>query len=118
MCHGRCLPYRLRPTHNSYRTRTGAITMKVTAANATVQTTGVARERERIGHVTSQDGTVIGYRKFGHGPAIVVLHGSNVSGQDYTQLAEQLADAFTVYLPDRRGRGLSGPFGNDYGMRK
>ncbi|HEX8981894.1 MAG TPA: alpha/beta hydrolase [Ktedonobacterales bacterium] len=70
------------------------------------------------GFVTSKDGTTIGYRKVGHGPAIVVLHGSNVSGQDYTQLAAQLSDAFTVYLPDRRGRGLSGPFGSDYSMRK
>ena len=92
--------------------------MEVTSANATVQTKGSAQEHESIGSVTSQDGTIIGYRQFGHGPAIVVLHGSNVSGQDYTQLAEQLADAFTVYLPDRRGRGLSGPFGNEYSMRK
>jgi len=70
------------------------------------------------GSVVSRDGTTIGYRQLGHGPAVVLLHGSNVSGQDFTQLGEGLADAFTVYLPDRRGRGLSGPFGHDYGMQK
>ena len=70
------------------------------------------------GSVVSRDGTTIGYRQLGHGPAVVLLHGSNVSGQDFTQLGEGLADAFTVYLPDRRGRGLSGPFGKDYSMQK
>jgi pimeloyl-ACP methyl ester carboxylesterase len=34
------------------------------------------------------------------------------------QLAEALAGSFTVYLPDRRGRGLSGPYGDDYSMRR
>ena len=71
-----------------------------------------------LGSVISRDGTIIGYRQLGHGPAVVLLHGSNVSGRDFTQLAEGLADAFTVYLPDRRGRGLSGPYGNDYHMQK
>jgi len=82
------------------------------------QSTTTARESYTIGSVISRDGTTIGYRQFGHGPAVVLLHGSNVSGQDFTQLGEGLADAFTVYLPDRRGRGLSGPFGNDYSMQK
>ena len=82
------------------------------------QMTTPARESYIIGSVISRDGTTIGYRQLGHGPAVVLLHGSNVSGQDFTQLGEGLADAFTVYLPDRRGRGLSGPFGNDYSMQK
>ncbi|MFL5707104.1 MAG: alpha/beta fold hydrolase [Ktedonobacteraceae bacterium] len=82
------------------------------------QSTATARESYTIGSVISRDGTTIGYRQIGHGPAVVLLHGSNVSGQDFTQLAEGLADAFTVYLPDRRGRGLSGPYGNDYSMQK
>jgi pimeloyl-ACP methyl ester carboxylesterase len=77
-----------------------------------------AQESYSIGSVISRDGTTIGYRQLGHGPAVVLLHGSFVSGQDFTQLGEGLADAFTVYLPDRRGRGLSGPFGNDYSMQK
>ncbi|HET9847802.1 MAG TPA: alpha/beta hydrolase [Candidatus Dormibacteraeota bacterium] len=60
--------------------------------------------------VTSNDGTTIGYRQVGEGPGLVVLHGSMSTGYNHIQLAEQLADRFTVYLPDRRGRGLSGPY--------
>jgi pimeloyl-ACP methyl ester carboxylesterase len=74
--------------------------------------------RLATGSVTSQDGTVIGYRQLGRGPGVVLLHGTMSSGQNHVQLAEALADAFTVYLPDRRGRGLSGSFGNDYGIHK
>jgi pimeloyl-ACP methyl ester carboxylesterase len=59
--------------------------------------------------VTSEDGTAIGYRQLGRGPGLVVLHGAMESAQSHMQLAEALADTFTVYLPDRRGRGLSGP---------
>lgn len=89
-----------------------------TNISVTNPSTTTAREPYTIGSVISQDGTTIGYRQIGHGPGIVLLHGSNVSGQDFTQLGEALADAFTVYLPDRRGRGLSGPFGNDYSIQK
>ncbi len=89
-----------------------------TNISSTSPSTTIAREPYTIGSVISQDGSIIGYRQIGHGPGLVLLHGSNVSGQDFTQLAEALADAFTVYLPDRRGRGLSGPFGKDYSIRK
>ncbi len=34
------------------------------------------------------------------------------------QLAEALADSFTIYLPDRRGRGLSGPYGKEYSVQE
>ena len=61
------------------------------------------------GSVSSADGTTIGYLRVGQGPALVILHGSNESARSHTQLALALADAFTVYLPDRRGRGRSGP---------
>ena len=57
------------------------------------------------GSVSSADGTTIGYLRVGQGPAVVILHGSNESARSHTQLALALADAFTVYLPDRRGRG-------------
>lgn len=58
--------------------------------------------------VTSMDGTTIGYRQLGAGPGLVILHGSMSTGYNHMQLAELLSDRFTVYLPDRRGRGLSG----------
>ena len=60
--------------------------------------------------VTSKDGTTIGYRRIGTGPGVVVLHGAMESSCSHLQLAHALADCFTVYLPDRRGRGLSGPY--------
>src|ERR1700730_7304517 len=69
------------------------------------------------GSVTSRDGTTIGYRRLGGGPSVVLLHGAMESGQSHLQRAEKLAAGFTVYLPDRRGRGLSGPFGGDYSIR-
>jgi pimeloyl-ACP methyl ester carboxylesterase len=69
------------------------------------------------GAVVSTDGTRIGYLRVGRGPAVVLLHGSNESARSHTQLALALAGAFTVYLPDRRGRGLSGPHRPDHGIR-
>ena len=68
------------------------------------------------GQVTSADGTTIGYRQLGSGPGLLILHGGALSGRSYRRLAAQLADDFTVYLPDRRGRGLSGPYRDDHSI--
>lgn len=89
-----------------------------TRANVQPATTGAAGEPYTTHTVTSRDGTLIAYRQLGHGPGLVILHGAMETGLSHLQLAEALADSFTVYLPDRRGRGLSGPIGPDYGMRK
>jgi pimeloyl-ACP methyl ester carboxylesterase len=67
--------------------------------------------------VESRDGTRIGYWKTGHGPAVALVHGSMESARSHTLLAQALADDFTVYLPDRRGRGLSGPHRPDHAVR-
>jgi pimeloyl-ACP methyl ester carboxylesterase len=69
------------------------------------------------GSVTSQDGTTIGYRQLGEGPGIIAVHGGMQAGQNFMKLGGALADEFTVYLPDRRGRGLSGPPGDSYSLR-
>ncbi|HEY3982353.1 MAG TPA: alpha/beta fold hydrolase [Streptosporangiaceae bacterium] len=69
------------------------------------------------GSATSADGTEIGYLRVGTGPAVVLLHGGNESARSHTQLALALAGAFTVYLPDRRGRGRSGPHRPGHGLR-
>jgi pimeloyl-ACP methyl ester carboxylesterase len=69
------------------------------------------------GSVESRDGTPIGYWKTGRGPAVVILHGSMESARSHLLLAQALADDFTVYLPDRRGRGLSGPHRLDHSVR-
>ncbi|MET9488140.1 alpha/beta hydrolase [Nocardia sp. NPDC006630] len=69
------------------------------------------------GAVRSSDGTTIGYRRIGVGPGLVLVHGAMMTGQLFEMLARMLADRFTVYIPDRRGRGLSGPFGPDYSIQ-
>src|SRR5674536_392631 len=61
--------------------------------------------------VTSSDGTIIGYRQLGSGSGIILVHGGASASQSYMKLGALLSDTFTVYIPDRRGRGLSGPFG-------
>ena len=68
--------------------------------------------------VVSADGTVVGYRQMGGGPAVVLVHGSMLAAQHLTELAAALADEFTVIVPDRRGRGLSGPHGPDFGIER
>jgi len=70
------------------------------------------------GSVTSKDGTKIGYRQLGSGPGIILVHGGVNASQHFMKLGAALSDAFTVYIPDRRGRGLSGPIGEDYSMQR
>ncbi len=89
-----------------------------TQTSANNQATATAREHDTSGSVTSADGTTIGYRQLGHGPGVVLLHGTASSGYNHIQLAEALADAFTVYVPDRRTLGLSGPYSKDYTIQK
>lgn len=57
--------------------------------------------------VTSKDGTRIGYRQLGAGPGLILVHGGMMASQNLMKLGELLSDQFTVYIPDRRGRGLS-----------
>jgi pimeloyl-ACP methyl ester carboxylesterase len=70
------------------------------------------------GTVVSVDGTAVGYRQVGSGTGVILVHGAMQTSHSFTRLAGALCDAYTVYIPDRRGRGLSGPFGDDYGMEK
>jgi pimeloyl-ACP methyl ester carboxylesterase len=69
------------------------------------------------GSCLSSDGTRIGYRQMGTGPGLVLLHGGMQSSRSFTSLGGALSQAFTIYIPDRRGRGLSGPFGDHYGVQ-
>lgn len=71
----------------------------------------------RTGTVGSADGTTIGYRELGSGPGVILVHGGMQAAQNLMKLARALP-GFTVYLPDRRGRGLSGPHGADYGIMR
>lgn len=75
----------------------------------------LTREFE-TGVIRSSDGTRIGYRRIGQGPALILVHGAMMTSQLFEGLAVALADEFTVFAPDRRGRGMSGPFGVDYSL--
>lgn len=70
------------------------------------------------GVVPSADGTPIRYRRLGVGPGLILISGGYLAAQHYMRLASALSDAFTVYVPDRRGRGVSGPPGDRYGMNR
>jgi pimeloyl-ACP methyl ester carboxylesterase len=50
---------------------------------------------------------VIGFERLGAGPVLVLLLGAMGTAYTFRELAEALADSFTVIVPDRRGRGLS-----------
>jgi pimeloyl-ACP methyl ester carboxylesterase len=65
---------------------------------------------------TSADGVKIGYRTLGSGPGVVLLHGAMESAHSHMGMATALAERFTVHLPDRRGRGASGPQPANYGI--
>jgi pimeloyl-ACP methyl ester carboxylesterase len=54
----------------------------------------------------------------GSGPGLILLHGGISSSQYFMKLGAALSDELTVYIPDRRGRGLSGPFGDNYGLQR
>jgi pimeloyl-ACP methyl ester carboxylesterase len=59
--------------------------------------------------VISKDGTRIAYDRIGAGPAVILVNGALVYRDfwGHGPLAALLADQFTVYTYDRRGRGES-----------
>jgi pimeloyl-ACP methyl ester carboxylesterase len=59
---------------------------------------------------TSRDGTSIAYERMGSGPALILVDGALCSRGfgPMPKLAPLLADRFTVYMYDRRGRNESG----------
>ncbi len=60
-------------------------------------------------HVTSADGTAIGYDRLSdEGPVLVLISGGLDDGAENLPLGEQLADTFAVVSYRRRGRGDSG----------
>ncbi|HEX7153156.1 MAG TPA: alpha/beta hydrolase [Thermoanaerobaculia bacterium] len=75
---------------------------------------GAATPRQELKHdmtrlATSQDGTRIAFEKTGSGPALIIVSGalSHRGLWDHKAYTAKLAEHFTVYVYDRRGRGES-----------
>ncbi|MCU1686637.1 MAG: alpha/beta hydrolase fold protein [Amycolatopsis sp.] len=58
--------------------------------------------------VTSADGTTIAFDRLGDGPPVIVVSGALCNRAVTRPLADNLAQHYTVYNYDRRGRGDSG----------
>ena len=66
----------------------------------------------------SKDGTTVGFLTTGTGPAVLVIPGVLSMASDYATFAGALAERFAVHTIERRGRGRSGPQGDDYSIVK
>jgi pimeloyl-ACP methyl ester carboxylesterase len=64
-------------------------------------------KENQMSRVTSKDGTSIAYEHIGSGPAVILVGGGLVDRSENAPLAPELAEHFTVYNYDRRGRGDS-----------
>lgn len=58
--------------------------------------------------VRSSDGTEIAFERSGAGPPLVLVHGTAGDHTDWRVVRPALAESFTLYAIDRRGRGESG----------
>jgi pimeloyl-ACP methyl ester carboxylesterase len=72
------------------------------------------QQHTAVSSVTSADGTTISYRSTGTGPGLIVVPGALALATDFDPLAAALAGRFTVHTIERRGRGASGPQGDNY----
>src|SRR5215213_8485368 len=61
-----------------------------------------------MNRVTSSDGTTIAFERLGDGPPVILVCGASTDRSANAPLAALLAEHFTVFNYDRRGRGGSG----------
>src|SRR5438552_9508724 len=64
-------------------------------------------EEYAVKNVCSKDGTSIAFRHYGHGPGVVLVQGAMGTAENFSVLAEVLAKQYSVFVLDRRGRGMS-----------
>ena len=62
----------------------------------------------KVFSVTATDGAVIGCVLDGQGPPLLMIHGTGDTHLGWRRIRPLLAAHFTLYLMDRRGRGVSG----------
>jgi pimeloyl-ACP methyl ester carboxylesterase len=62
---------------------------------------------ETVFSAVSPDGSEIACEIIGSGPAILLIHGTADDRLGFDRIAPLLGDRFTLYMMDRRGRGLS-----------
>jgi pimeloyl-ACP methyl ester carboxylesterase len=67
-------------------------------------------------HELTLHGHVIGYRRGGSGPALLLLHGITNSSETWQRVAPRLAERFTVIAPDLLGHGNSATPRGDYSL--
>jgi pimeloyl-ACP methyl ester carboxylesterase len=60
-----------------------------------------------MAQISSSDGTMIGFQCSGTGPPLLLVHGTTADHQRWGPIIPPLAQQFTVYTMDRRGRGAS-----------
>jgi pimeloyl-ACP methyl ester carboxylesterase len=61
-----------------------------------------------VEQITSPSGIPIAYTRSGKGPALALVHGTAEDQARWTPILRPLAEHFTVYAIDRRGRNQSG----------
>jgi pimeloyl-ACP methyl ester carboxylesterase len=74
----------------------------------------------RVVRARSADGTVIGCELDGDGPPLLLVHGSTADRHRWAAVRRALAGRFTLWLMDRRGRGLcvDEARGSEYGLAR
>lgn len=73
--------------------------------------------QDRIFTARSADGTPIGCVVDGSGPPLILIHGTGDTHKGFRRIRPLLAPHFTLYLMDRRGRGVSGD-NEDYALAR
>ncbi|MCP9624786.1 alpha/beta hydrolase [Nocardia otitidiscaviarum] len=66
--------------------------------------------------IIAADGTPIAFHTTGHGPGVIVIPGALSVAAGFARFARTLGERFTVHIMERRGRGDSGPQGEDYSI--